>query len=64
MTKEEICEQNTVVDEHGKKYCDFERCPFAKRCLDINFYPTDMYRCTANYPYLNKNQQFEEKKME
>lgn len=62
MTKKEICEQNTIVDENGKKYCDFERCPFAKRSLDINFCPTDMYRCIADYPYLEKKETGEKEK--
>lgn len=55
-----ICEKNTIVDENGKKYCDVERCPFAKRGLDINFHPTDWYRCTADYPYLKEKHETEE----
>jgi len=54
MIREEICKENTIVDENGKKHCDVKRCPFAKRTLDINFRPIDWYTCTAGYPYLKE----------
>lgn len=51
---EEICEQNTIVDKNGNKYCDTEHCPFAKPDLDLNFHTTGGYHCTGGYPYLKK----------
>ena len=50
----DICEQHTIVNKDGVKFCDTENCPFAKRSLDMNFHLTDWYRCIADYPYSYK----------